>query len=374
SMADKYEKIWTLHYEFLHDQGYELRDKFKPGWQPTWKTPLERVNDPNGAYTSRAPSTIVDATKSADKKPVMLKKILTTGPDHELEIALYLNSLLEHSENHAVPILDVLQSPHSEDIKLIIMPRLRLHCDPPFDTVGEFIDGFRQIFEGVEFLHKHFIAHRDLHGGNIMLDATRLYPNGFHPASYDMTPDFKGFAKHTTRTQCWPRYYLIDFGRSRRYSPERVPFEVTAPCPNSDNITLLPEQSGSTPRRYNPFPADIFRLGYMLMMDCEDEWPPLQFALPLAQEMMAQDPSSRPTITEVRRRFAELCRPLTKKQLRLAGSPESDHIFQRLRRFRHILTWTAPLPRGRDFNSERFALDDNLRSFYTSAPSDLSDV
>ncbi|KAF9029884.1 hypothetical protein BDZ89DRAFT_1112380 [Hymenopellis radicata] len=220
-MADEDEKIWTLHYEFLHDQGYELRDKFKPGWQPTWKTPLERD-----------PAIIVDATKSADKKPVMLKKILTTGPDHELEIALYLTSLLEHSENHAVPILEVLQSPHSEDVKLIVMPRLRVHCDPPSDTVGEY-----------------------LHGGNIMLDPTRLYPNGFHPALEFMTLDFKGLAKHTTRTRCWPRYYLIDFGRSRRYSPERVPFEVTEPRPDSDHITLLPEKSGSTPRRYNPFPV-----------------------------------------------------------------------------------------------------------------------
>ncbi len=77
----------------------------------------------------------------------MLKKILTTGPDHELTIALYLTSLLEHSENHAVPILDVLQSPHFEDVKLVVMPRLRLFSDPPFDTVGEFIDAFRQIFE-----------------------------------------------------------------------------------------------------------------------------------------------------------------------------------------------------------------------------------
>ncbi|KAF9025159.1 hypothetical protein BDZ89DRAFT_1114340 [Hymenopellis radicata] len=369
-MADEDEKVWTLHYAFLHDQGYELRDKFKPGWQPTWKTPLERAN----GVCIQDPAVIVDATKSADKKPVMLKKILTTGrrPDHELEIALYLASLLEHSENHAVPILDVLQSPHFGDLKLMVMPRLRLHYDPPFDTVGEFIDAFRQIFEGVEFLHKHFIAHRDLHGGNIMLDPTRLYPNGFHPALEFMRPDFKGFAKYTTRTRCWPRYYLIDFGRSRRYSPERVPFEVTKPRPDSDHIALLPEKRGSTPRRYNPFPVDIFRLGYMLIRDCAvDEFPPLQFVLPLAQEMMAQDPSSRPTITEVRRRFAELCQPLTKKQLRLAGSPESVDILQRLRQLRHILTCTAPLPRGRDFNSERFALDDNLRSFYTSVPSDV---
>ncbi|KAF8919128.1 kinase-like domain-containing protein [Mucidula mucida] len=374
SMADEYEKTWTLHYEFLHDQGYQLRDKFKPGWQPTWKTPLEREYDPNGPSTFN-PSTIVDATKISDNKPVMLKKILTTGPDQELTIALYLTSLLEHSENHAVPILDVLQSPHSEDVKLVVMPRLRLFSDPPFDTVGEFIDAFRQIFEGVEFLHKHFIAHRDLHGGNIMLDYTRLYPHGFHPTLEFMTLDFKGFAKHTTRTRCWPRYYLIDFGRSRRYSPDAVPFEVTVPPLNSNRKTLLPEQGGNTPRRYNPFPVDIFRLGHMLTSHCAvDTFPPLQFVLPLAQEMMAQDPSSRPTITDVRRRFANLCRCLTKEQLRLPGSPDSDDIMQRIRRLRHILTWTAPLPRDKDFNSGRFALDDTHRPFYTSVPSDSTDV
>ncbi len=101
-----------------------------------------------------------------------------------------------------------------------------------------------------------------------MLDYTRLYPHGFHPTLEFMTLDFKGFAKHTTRTRCWPRYYLIDFGRSRRYSPDAVPFEVTVPPLNSNRKTLLPEQGGNTPRRYNPFPVDIFRLGHMLTSHC----------------------------------------------------------------------------------------------------------
>ncbi|KAF9029892.1 hypothetical protein BDZ89DRAFT_1014081 [Hymenopellis radicata] len=370
-MADKYEKFWTRHHSFLHEHGYELRDKFKPGWVPTWESESQRARDPDGPGTPK-PSCIVDATKSSDRKPVMLKKVLITENPHEVDICLYLSSLQHHSENHAVPILEVFTSPQFDYIQLVVMPRLRLFDDPSFDTVGEVVDAFRQIFEGIEFLHNHFIAHRDIHWGNIMLDPTRLYPNGSHPADTDRSPNFKSSAKYITRTECWPRYYLIDFGLSRRYSPDGLPFEVTQPNADSENITLLPEHSGAIPRRYNPFPVDIFRLGHMLTWHFEvDEFHPLQFLLPLAQKMLAKEPSSRPTITDVRRLFAEVCLGLTKEQLRSPGDPFSDNIFQRFRQFRHIVTCTRPLPRHTSFQSDRTALDDTLRPFYTCVASDL---
>ncbi|KAF9010983.1 hypothetical protein BDZ89DRAFT_1024358 [Hymenopellis radicata] len=367
-MADEYEKFWTRHYSFLHEHGYELRDKFKPGWVPKWKNELERTRDPDGPITAKY--TIIDATRSSDRKPVMLKRVLVAEHPHEVDIGLYLSSLQQHSENHAIPIIGVFMSPR---IQLVIMPRLRLLNDPCFDTVGEVVDALRQIFEGVEFLHKHFIAHRDIHGGNIMLDPTRLYPNGSHPADTYMRPDFKGPAKHITRTQCWPRYYLIDFGLSRCYSPDELPFELTQPNEDSAHIPrLLPEHSGPIPRRYNPFPVDIFRLGHMMTTRLQvTEFPPLQFLLPLVQKMMANEPSSRPTITEVRSLFAEVCLGLTKQQLRLPGAPFSENVFQQFRQFRHIVTCTPPLPRHASFQSDKTALDDNLRPFYTCVAPDL---
>ncbi|KAF8919131.1 hypothetical protein CPB85DRAFT_1277724 [Mucidula mucida] len=47
-MTNKLEKFWRRHHSFLHEHGYELRDKFKPGWVPTWKNASQRARDPNG--------------------------------------------------------------------------------------------------------------------------------------------------------------------------------------------------------------------------------------------------------------------------------------------------------------------------------------
>ncbi|KAK7012649.1 hypothetical protein R3P38DRAFT_1569205 [Favolaschia claudopus] len=72
-------------------------------------------------------------------------------------------------------------------------------------------------------MHENFVAHRDCTFSNIMQDATLLYPDGFHPIQNWMDPSYKHFARHITRTVCWPRYYIIDFGLSRRYDPAQGP-------------------------------------------------------------------------------------------------------------------------------------------------------
>ncbi len=77
----------------------------------------------------------------------MLKKVLITENPHEVDICLYLSSLQHQPENHAVPILEVFMSPHFDNVQLVVMPRLRTFEDPWFDTVGEVVDAFRQIFE-----------------------------------------------------------------------------------------------------------------------------------------------------------------------------------------------------------------------------------
>ncbi|KAG7445583.1 uncharacterized protein BT62DRAFT_1024585 [Guyanagaster necrorhizus] len=148
------------------------------------------------------------------------------------------------------------------------MPRLRQFYSPSFDTVGELIECFRQVLDGVEFLHRHFVAHRwnqffrvvisalrqidrDVTILNIMLDASELYPKGFHPATPWMNATYTGSAKHITRTECWSCYFIIDFGVARRYEP-------VSNCGNR----YVPEYKGSKKGdRCNPFPTGIFCFG-----------------------------------------------------------------------------------------------------------------
>lgn len=48
-----------------------------------------------------------------------------------------------------------------------------------------------------------FFAHyvlRDLYTLNIMYDAEKVYPKGYHPAAVILTMDVQGFAPHISRT------------------------------------------------------------------------------------------------------------------------------------------------------------------------------
>src|ERR1700735_5343256 len=61
---------------------------------------------------------------------------------------------------------------------------------------------------------------RDISILNVMMDGS-MYPNSWHPCDDDMDRfDFSVEAKYYTRSECPPRYYLIDFGLSRRYDPK----------------------------------------------------------------------------------------------------------------------------------------------------------
>lgn len=92
-----------------------------------------------------------------------------------------------------------------------------------------------------------------------MMETSKLFPDGFNLTRTNDSIDRKNFAKHSTRTQCWPRYYLLDFGLSRVYDPALGP-------PQEDIIRggdkSAPEHQGDN-MSCNPFPTDIYYFGNM---------------------------------------------------------------------------------------------------------------
>ncbi len=104
---------------------------------------------------------------------------------------------------------------------------------------------------------------RDLTLNNLMLDASNLFPFGFHPVYTNRDLTFHQYAKYITRTECWPRYYIIDLGMSRRYSKRKAPCEKSTPF-SLPFVHLLPERKGTVSRLFNPFPVDVFHLGHIL--------------------------------------------------------------------------------------------------------------
>ncbi len=95
---------------------------------------------------------------------------------------------------------------------------------------------------------------------NIMFDPSEMYPEGYHPTQLNRSRDFKGRAKRYTRTQRPPRYYLIDFGLSRRYHSRKA---LDVPLRGGDKSA--PEHRHAA--QCNPFYTDIYHLGNLIRQE-----------------------------------------------------------------------------------------------------------
>lgn len=90
------------------------------------------------------------------------------------------------------------------------------------------------------------------------MDATSLYPKGFHPVR--QSADLSGLhpAERLSRENRYVRYYFVDFGISTKFErgqPRRV-F-------GQDGLDQdVPELSLTTP--YDPFKVDVFIIGNLM--------------------------------------------------------------------------------------------------------------
>ncbi|KIM75909.1 hypothetical protein PILCRDRAFT_45466, partial [Piloderma croceum F 1598] len=259
------ELYWRDRYVWLQSIGYRLRRRYEPDWVPSWiGTKNISVLSEDGQPLSY--SHLMDAIRSKDGAAVTMKRIHPSDHPYEVDIGTYLSSepLVSDPRNHCVPIYDVIKVPDDGGAVLVVMPMLRRYASPRFDTFGEVIDYFKQVFEGLQFMHEHHIAHRDCSGRNIMMDGKDLFPDGYHPISNNRKRDYSGKAKRFTRTQRPPKYHLIDFGLSRRYKPEDgAPLEL--PILGCDKS--VPEYQTSPRPPCNPFPADVYYVGNMIRED-----------------------------------------------------------------------------------------------------------
>jgi hypothetical protein len=91
----------------------------------------------------------MDATRVSDGVYVSLKIVEKSLHPHEVEIGQWFMSepLASHPKNHCVPFFEVLSPPNDKDRQLIVMPLLLPFARPQFDTFGEVMECFRQLFE-----------------------------------------------------------------------------------------------------------------------------------------------------------------------------------------------------------------------------------
>ena len=91
------------------------------------------------------------------------------------------------------------------------------------------------------------------------MDASEMYPEGYHPRDIKKSRDYTKRAKYYSRTQKPPKYYFVGFGRAKIYADSSV---LDKPVWGLDKT--VPEFSSSTSRLCDPFATDVYYLGHML--------------------------------------------------------------------------------------------------------------
>ncbi|KIJ29913.1 hypothetical protein M422DRAFT_36760 [Sphaerobolus stellatus SS14] len=321
------ERFWNESYEWLESKGYRLRPRYRPGWKANWTKSWNKYED---SLIPRRP--LMDATRISDGKMVIMKRLWSPTHDHEIEFNRKFSSgaLATDPFNHSNYILDLLEVPGYVGLFLMVMPFMRSYNNPRFLTIGESMDFFQQLFEGIAFLHRQNIAHRDIHHGNVLMDASDIYPEGFHPIAQDLTRDFKGAAKHYSRTEHPPRYYLIDLGLSRHYDPANGP---PLDWPVLGGNKTVPEFEGEGYKQlHDPFPTDIYYAGQLIREHFLRGLYDFHFIYDIVVQMVDPVPSERPNIEQVLSQLVELRASLTSRELRTRALERKE-----------LVTYMAPL-------------------------------
>ncbi|KAJ7028523.1 kinase-like domain-containing protein [Mycena alexandri] len=365
-ILDSREIFWRNLQPWLQQSGYTLRPRFRRGWIPSWKIPgsdahLLVAEDSWGLLRGQ----IMDAVRDADGLQVALKRVSKSKHPFEEGIHRFLSApgseISQDPTNHCVPLLDVLQPPNDADLQILVMELLRKCDSPPFDTVGEVVDFFNQIFEGLQFMHKHLVAHRDCSSNNIMMTSRGMYPDGFHPQYQTSSLDMKKSVTHSmTRTQRPPKYYFIDFGISVRLNAEER--RSALPIVGADQTVPEYQNDGHVDPQ-DPFATDIYFLGNLIREEFLDgqsdpryQISPgrvgFEFMRSLVTDMVNVDPTKRPTIDEVVLRFDKIksglgswklrSRVRSKDEIRIFNIPRILNHWKR--KIRYIVDGTPPIP------------------------------
>ncbi|KAI0027073.1 hypothetical protein K488DRAFT_63044 [Vararia minispora EC-137] len=253
---DDADRFWRKQYSWLAEQGYTLRPKYMTSWAKTGMA----MTSAGVAVPDLKQGVAIDAIRTIDGKLVALKRVCVDASVGEFSLACYFNALKYSARNHCVPVFDVLPIPDEEREVLIVMPLLRTFDEPRFETFGETIAFFTQLFEASGIAHRH-----------IMMDATPLYPHAFDPLNPTMRRDWQGKAKPRSRTKQPVRYYFVDFAHAR------------------SGHTW---DSSVTQARYA---ADVYDLGDMLRTNFFNKYDGFEFMYPLLADMLEPDPAKRPS-------------------------------------------------------------------------------
>ncbi|KAJ7510707.1 kinase-like domain-containing protein [Mycena galericulata] len=316
-----FEIFWRDHYSWLKESGYLLRPQYSPGWSPP--SNVNRINMWDNEETVVPPSSrVMDATRISDGSHVMLKCAGRLGgvseesiPSPEVYIIQKLSSepLYLDPENHCVRCIEILHVPGEDmHMDLIVIPLLCPWNEFPPTTIGEAVDFFSQVFEGLQFMHNHNIWHGDCKFSNIMMDASPILRYDPHPWNFQRTREYTRVVRPVRSRALNPvKYYWIDFDLSGEHDPSSGPPLIR---PRYGGTSGVPEWAFPE-RLCNPFAVDVWCLGYTIRAFFT-EVRGFEFMLDLVADMTQEDPTKRPTMDAVVTRFSDIRAGLSQWKLR----------------------------------------------------------
>ncbi|EIW54128.1 kinase-like protein [Trametes versicolor FP-101664 SS1] len=323
------EIFWNERYRYLEESGYVLRPRYAPNWKPSWSgTNLDPMYCEDAIMLKH--HQVIDARRRKDNELVAIKRFRKDS--QELHVAQFLTSVKEESK-HTVPVLAVLPDPYDNRLSLMVMPHLRPCNDPEFGNIGEVIEFIDQMIEGLVFLHRHRVAHRDIALVNIMMDAKPLYPDGYHPVRLGVSADALYDATPLPRTGRSITYYYIDFGFSVKF-PEGSPSLVVGDIGRDAEV---PELSHDIP--YDAFPVDIYALGNLFFKHFAQLYNSMEFLLPLIEQMKRHQPETRPTAAQVLREWKKVRGDLNESLFRWRLGPKSEPAIERMFKDTVAVAW-----------------------------------
>ncbi|KAK0442780.1 uncharacterized protein EV420DRAFT_1071239 [Desarmillaria tabescens] len=164
---DSSEAFRLSHQPFLTSVEYMLRPRYHPNWHPSWlrKDGTERWKFRALFEDQHFPMSpvVLNVVRMKDKTKVVLR--ITRSDTDELTIAKRLSepTLLQDPRNHTVPILDIIPIPSDKEKRVfMVMPMLKDSYSPPFHCLSEFVNTFRQLLDGLDFMHSLNITHIDM--------------------------------------------------------------------------------------------------------------------------------------------------------------------------------------------------------------------
>ncbi|KAJ3511341.1 hypothetical protein NLJ89_g4151 [Agrocybe chaxingu] len=240
---------------------------------------------------------VLDGIRRQDGLVVCIKMIQDPKKMRQIKIVEYFSTrrMSSDTRNHVVPFYDTFGDSFSPHIQYMVMPVLRKFDDPEFLSVCEVVDFVSQVLEGLSFLHENNVAHHNLTGEHIMMDAKSIIPTGWHFVSHFCEPDGMTKISPLERKHLPVRYYFVGFGNCYHIPPNTTPLVRDIGGNDGD----VPELFKGQP--YDPFKLDIYTLGNVFLKDLLRKYHSLDFLHNLIESMRTPDFTQRPNAQMVLR-------------------------------------------------------------------------